>query len=222
MQTFGGDYGSCDLYDVVVINDTLIYAVGCIYLPDSMGQYDPEPHNLAVWNGTSWSIQKVPYYYQGEPTYSSENSIFAFAPDDIWIEGCIHWDGHQFNTVPLNLDFPSHVNKMWGRSSSNFYIVGNNGLLAHRDANGVWTKIPTGISMPIYDIWGAQNRYGEWEVLALAANIDSTQLALLSIQPNNTVTLLNTAGLSAGPTGIWFVLRKNTTLPVEVFSISRI
>jgi len=204
MQSFGGDYGACSLNDVVVINDTLAYAVGGIYLPDSTGQYDPEPHNFAVWNGITWTFQKARYYYQGGSTCSPANSIFAFAPDDIWIEGCIHWDGHQFNTVPLNIDFPSHVNKMWGRSSSDFYIVGDNGLLAHRDANGVWTKIPTGISFRIFDIWGAQNRSGEWEVLAIASNQDSTQTALLQIQSNNTVTFLNTDGLSPGTAGVWF------------------
>ena len=60
-QTFTlGGAASSALFDVAIINDTLAYAVGEIYINDSTGQVDPQPYNLAIWNGNSWRIQKVP------------------------------------------------------------------------------------------------------------------------------------------------------------------
>ena len=202
--TFGGAGGSI-LNDVAIINDTLVYAVGEIYQTDSAGQYDPDPYNLAIWDGRTWTLQKVPYYYQGQPFYSSIYSIFAFNSEDIWFEAGIHWDGRQFNTIPLNIGFPSHVNKMWGSSSNDLYIVGNGGLIAHRDASGNWTTIQSGTKLPINDIWGAQNSLGQWEILAIASNPDSTANMLLQINSNNTVTPLSTDGLLPFATGVWFV-----------------
>jgi len=38
------------LYDVVIINDTLAYAVGEMYLRDSTGQINPQAYNMAKWN----------------------------------------------------------------------------------------------------------------------------------------------------------------------------
>ncbi len=42
--TFGGQAGSCTLYDVAIIDENDIWAVGEIYLLDSLGQ--PDPHTL--------------------------------------------------------------------------------------------------------------------------------------------------------------------------------
>ncbi len=208
-QTFTfGSAGGSNLNDVSIINDTLVYAVGEIYQTDSAGQYDPDPYNLAIWDGRAWTLQKVPYYYQGQPFYSSIYSIIAFNSEDIWLEAGIHWDGRQFNTIPLNIDFPSHVNKMWGSSSNDLYIVGNGGLIAHRDASGNWTTIQSGTTLPINDIWGAQNSAGQREVLAIASNPDSTANMLLQIHPDHSVSQLSTNGLLPFSTGIWFVPEK--------------
>jgi hypothetical protein len=47
LQKLGGASGSV-LYDVAIVNDTLAYAVGEMYLNDSVGQNDPQPYNLAI------------------------------------------------------------------------------------------------------------------------------------------------------------------------------
>ena len=57
--TFGGQAGSCALYDVAVVNDTCIYAVGEIYLLDSTGVPDPNAYNLAKWNGNEWELKII-------------------------------------------------------------------------------------------------------------------------------------------------------------------
>jgi hypothetical protein len=54
-----GDGGGSVLYDVAIINNTLAYTVGEIYKRDSVGNWDPLPSGLALWNGRSWSSRKV-------------------------------------------------------------------------------------------------------------------------------------------------------------------
>ena len=55
--TFGDPgAGSSNLNDVVIVNDTLAYAVGEIYLNDSTGQPDPNAYNLIKWNGIFMAI----------------------------------------------------------------------------------------------------------------------------------------------------------------------
>jgi len=142
-----------ELYDVSVINDTDIWAVGEIYSNDSAGQLDPQPYNLAIWNGKDWKLQKVPYYYQGQDLYLPIHSVLSFNANDIWFEAGTHWDGHQYNTIPLDINFSSNVNKMYGGPNHDIYIVGNNGLIAHRGSNGLWQMITSGTSMGFFDIY---------------------------------------------------------------------
>ena len=45
------------------------------------------------------------------------------------------------------------INKIWGSSSNDLYIVGNNGNIAWYNGS-VWTKIESGTELNIQDIWG--------------------------------------------------------------------
>ena len=62
---------------------------------------------------------------------------------DVWFEAGIHWNGIEYQTQPLDIEFPSHANKMWGSSSNDFYIVGYNGLIAHYNGQS-WQKLEAG------------------------------------------------------------------------------
>jgi len=90
--TFGGQAGSCLLNDVAIIDENNIWAVGEIYLLDSLGQPDLNRYNLAVWDGNNWEVRRAPYYYQRQPLYHPIQSIFAFSINDIWFcgNGAIH------------------------------------------------------------------------------------------------------------------------------------
>jgi hypothetical protein len=197
--TFGGNSGSCVLSDVAIISPTDIWAVGAVYLDSADGAPDPFPYNAVHWDGQNWNLQKVPYNYQGQAFYSSINSILAFNSNDIWFEAGIHWDGNQFNTVPLNISFPSHANKMWGSSSNDFYIVGNSGLIAHYNGSS-WTQIATGISLSFNDIYGSGG-----QILAVCIQFLPAGGEIFSIQ-GNTATQI-----SSNPIGqhqflsVWFV-----------------
>lgn len=49
-----GEHSSSTLYDVAIIDENNIWAVGEIYLNDSTGQPDPMPYNAIQWNGIQW------------------------------------------------------------------------------------------------------------------------------------------------------------------------
>ena len=52
------------LYDVAIVGEE-IWAVGEIYMFDSLGQTDPEPYAIAHWDGTEWNLMKVYYHDYG-------------------------------------------------------------------------------------------------------------------------------------------------------------
>jgi len=207
--SFGGGGGS-ELDDVAIINDTLVYAVGEIYLTDSAGSYYRIPDNLAIWNGTSWDLKKVTVNFRDNMITAPLNGIFAFTSNDIWLVGGdpIHGDGKNWEDFDIRVllgDPNVEVSKAWGENSSSIYFVGWNGTILHYDGNS-FTKLESGTTLPISDIWGAQNfQTGQWEILALASNPDSTANMILQINPNNTVTQLSTKGLLPFATGVWFL-----------------
>ncbi len=202
--TFGGNAGSGSFYDVAIIDENNIWAVGEVYLDSANGNPDPFPYNVAHWDGNKWNLLKVPYYYQGQALYSPIYSVYAFGSNDIWFEAGIHWDGKQFQTLPLNIDFPSHVNKMWGTSSTDLYIIGNSGLIAHRGTNGSWQKIDSGTGLPLLDIYGSSSKFGLYQILVVGSNNYPPRRTLLSINGSNATTV-STSPIEWDLYSIWFV-----------------
>ena len=152
-----GDGNESTLHDVAIISDSLVYVVGELYLQDSTGAIDPTVYNLASWAGHNWSITRAPYYYQGQAFYSPIRSVFAFDDNDTWfgIGNLIHWDGHNYVAIQLP---PSawgayHVNKIWGSSHSDLFIVGEGGSIARFDGAN-WQRLESGTSTLINDAWG--------------------------------------------------------------------
>ncbi len=187
--TFGGQAGTCTLYDVAIIDENNIWAVGEIYLLDTLGQPDPDRYNLAVWNGNNWEIKRVPYYYQGQPFYHPIRSVFAFGANDIWFcgNGLIHWDGNQYNPVAVPNWGPYWMNEIWGTSDNDLYVVGDNGHIAHYQ-NGIWSSIESGTEGNLSDIWGTPNPNGGFNKYIAADNY------MLKIDNNGIPTEIN--GLS--------------------------
>ncbi len=196
------------LYDVAIVSDTNIWAVGELYLNDSSGQLDPVRYNAAHWNGSTWTVVRIPYYYQGQPFYNPIQTVFAFGSGDIWFagNGVIHWDGQQYvpMTIPSSVWGSSRINKVWGSSSSDLCIVGDNGSIAHY-VSGTWQRIESGTQLDVYDIWGERNpQTGETEILALASNVFQNQGAKLLSIKENTATQMSDSGLTSGVNALWF------------------
>ncbi len=199
--TFGDNCGSSTLSDVAIINDTLAYAVGEIYLQDSTtGQCDPQPYNLGIWNGHGWKLQKAPFYYQGQALYNPIYSLTAFGPTDVWLgtASVIHWNGETF--IPLDNSGvwgPHRIYKMWGTSSYNFYIVGDSGSVAKYDGY-TWTKIESGVTSTVNDSWGMPGGTSS-QPIVLATTLHN---GILSLTPKGATSALEWPGGDIG--SIWF------------------
>ncbi len=160
-----GQHSSSVLYDVAIINENDIWAVGEIYMNDSLGNPDPRLFNLIKWDGVIWKPERVYFKNsQGQSFLAPMKSIFAFSPNDVWIglDQIIHWNGTQYISIELSdAVFQSWINKIWGSSSDDLYIVGNNGNIAHYQ-NGSWTKIESGTDVNLKDIYGTPDGSTVW------------------------------------------------------------
>jgi len=146
------------IFDVAIIDENNIWAVGEIYMNDSLGNPDPNAYNAVHWDGTKWELKRIPYIYNGQIEFPTIRAICAFSNNDIWfgIASLIHWDGIKYNSINTMSFFPALINKMWGSSGNDFYIVGNNGNIAHWD--GVrWRKIESGTALSLSDIQSGEN-----------------------------------------------------------------
>ena len=198
--TFGGQAGSCTLYDVAIIDENNIWAVGEIYLNDSLG--NTISYNAVHWDGTNWEVKRI-LYLNG---FAPMTAIRAFNENDIWfgIGYLIHWDGTSYKEMSIP-DWHIRTNKIWGTSSNNLYIVGNNGNIAHYQ-NDQWSRIESGTDLNINDIYGAyNNRTNKWEILTPAANVlQSLDRDLLFIT-NNSAEHLDTSPVTGTLRTAWFI-----------------
>src|SRR5208283_1450615 len=102
------------LYDIAILNDTLAYAVGYIYLNDSTGKFDQQPYGVAVWNGARWQFKRVMAIGPtGAVSNLTPSGILAFSAADIWFAngGVFSWDGQSQNANPY------WINAFQGNSS---------------------------------------------------------------------------------------------------------
>src|SRR5574338_153622 len=174
--TFGGQAGSCTLYDVAIINENDIWAVGEIYLLDSTGVPDPNAYNAVHWDGSQWELKRIKTNACGGVEYPPIKAIFTFSSDDILfahIDGSItHYNGIKFtNDCSLITQLDGSATKIWGVSHNDYYVVSGNGFIAHYQ-NGQWSRIESGTDLNINDIYGEYNlRTEKWEIIAPASNI---------------------------------------------------
>jgi hypothetical protein len=192
-----GDGGGSVLYDVAIINDTLAYAVGAIYLRDSLGNWDPHAYNMARWDGTSWELMRTQFYTicgQSSRTPYPAKAIFAFSATDIWIamdgDQVARWNGStQTATTCLPVSFS--INKLWGENSNSVYAVGSGGNIMLY-SNGTWQRLESGTGQYLQDVWGIFNQQtGERIVLCAASHpLGYGEKKILSINQSNTVDTL--------------------------------
>lgn len=160
--TFGGASSSI-LYDVAIINENDIWAVGRIFVYDSTGQIDPQIYNAIHWNGKDWELKRIQFHTicgQTNQTPYEAKAIFAINQNEIWI--AMNGDqivklenGKQTEAICCSWSFT--INKIWGPSTgTDLFLAGNYGNIA-RYINGAWQSIASGTKTHITDIWGADN-----------------------------------------------------------------
>ena len=146
------------LYDVDIIDEDNIWAVGEIYTADSytwdsLGNWI-DPYNALLWNGTEWELKRIYYIYNGSSLWSPIRTIFAFNENDIWFGANLHWNGIGFEQPNYSGLSGWEAYKIWGTSSEDLYVVGNEGNIAHYSGpSGGWQKIESGTDLPLLDIF---------------------------------------------------------------------
>ena len=143
-----GEHSSSVLYDVAIIDENNIWAVGEIYMNDSLGNPDPHAYNAMHWDGHSWALKRI--YF---PTVCGSlnftpypaKAIYPFINGEIWIGSTgdkivTLIDSIQSNQFCLPSSVSMSINRFWGINSANLFVVGNNGNIAHY--NGItWQQI---------------------------------------------------------------------------------
>lgn len=160
-QTFVLGVGNAsELYDVTIVNDSLAYAVGDMYLNDSTGRLDTDLYNFAVWDGHTWSVRRLYYDYHGQPELSALQTIFSVNDHNLWVagNGVQHWNGVSFQSMelPASVWGPYLTNKVWA-SEDEAYVGGDGGSIAFYNGAS-WGRIEGGTTTRIRDVWGIANR----------------------------------------------------------------
>ncbi len=185
---FGGQGGSSSFYDVAIINENDIWAVGEIYTAD-------DKYNAAHWDGEKWELKKITY----GGWFWTINTVFAFAHNEVWFSAFVKWNGYRFVEYPVpNLLTGYRLNKMWGTSSSDLYVVGNNGLIAHYDGKQ-WQRIESGTNVDFHDIWGYDNT-----IIALASFRNYGRALDIVLINNQQAQILPKEGMHINMRSIWF------------------
>ncbi|MCW8816655.1 MAG: glucosyl transferase [Ignavibacteriaceae bacterium] len=152
-----GEHDASFLWDVAILDENNIFAVGEIYLNDTLGQPDPHPYNLVVWNGSKWELLKLTY--QGIPPVI--HSVFVINYQDVWFDPWFHWDGQNFQELPIDPVFIGvGINRIWGNDDG-IYVVGNDGFIAYKTVNGGWNRIFSGTETRINDVCGITTSQNE-------------------------------------------------------------
>lgn len=176
MITFGGEIGSSVLYDVAIINENNIWAVGDIWIKSDTSSTGYIRYNAVHWDGNEWKLHRIMFYTvcgQSNLTPYPARSVFAFNENDVWIA----MDGDQIarmegeNQISIQcLPVSFSIFKLWGSSNNNLYAVGYGGNILHYNGTS-WSWIASGTILNINDIWGDYSpKTNEWEVLAVASN----------------------------------------------------
>ena len=166
IDTIGTD--NSVLFDVAVISENDIWAVGRISQMDSTGP----PFGAVHWNGQLWEIKRLPAQAPTYTSYLTPTGIFIFGKDDIWFaSGGVHqYDGYSIDSYWIN-SFPGNPNpildpgetaeKLWGTSSSNLFAVGKQGAIAYYNGNS-WQKLNSGTTIDLLDVWGSPDGNVVW------------------------------------------------------------
>lgn len=146
---------SSELYGVAVINDTDIWAVGKIYTTDSVGMY-----NAVHWDGKEWKFYGMQFFtFCGQAPTNSYPAKAVFPLDSTEVlassgSQVTHIQGDtQFNTECV----PVSVNSIYAISSSDIYIAGAGGLVAHYDGKS-WTRVASGTTEDLFDIYSGNGK----------------------------------------------------------------
>jgi len=179
--------GNSALFDVAIIDENNIWAVGEIYMRDSLGRCDPNAYNAVHWDGSKWELKRIYHYSSCNPVdYPPFSSIIAFSEKDIVLTsgGSIGWFNGKTNRTDCGIRplLTGAINKLWGTSSNDLYAVGDYGNIAHWNGSR-WTKIESGTDVRLTDVWG---NIRENTVYVSGYNVTDGRSLILKIEKGGT------------------------------------
>ncbi|MBK7104560.1 MAG: glucosyl transferase [Ignavibacteriae bacterium] len=207
-QTFlFGEHSSSVLYDVAVIDENNIWAVGEIYLNDSLNSPDPKFYNLIRWNGKEWKPERIYFNNSQQQSFLAPmKAVFAFDSNNVTIglDQIIKWNGKKYQSIEIpKTVFNSWINKLWGASNNDIYAVGNSGLIAHY--NGYWEKTEYSTTLPFQDIWGSKKiKENDSKVLCVASDKYEGHGPEVYEIKNNLIVPQMLEGLPWSISSVWF------------------
>ncbi len=207
IDTFGM-HSNSKLYDVSIISEDNIWAVGEIFT-------DEKTFNAVHWNGSNWELKTIPVKIFNSNVFipAITTAIIAFAKDNIFAYSSgeiIHYDGikwgdwHFLYSSYYDSTFGG-FNKLWGPTPNNIYGAGNKGTINHFNGQS-WEHIESGTHLNIRDIWGSEDHStGNQEILALASSTYATENGrkILKIS-NSMVSTVSDSGLPIDLSALWF------------------
>ena len=114
------------LGDCSIISDSDIWCVGAI------NEATESTYNAVHWDGKGWELKKISVEYKGNMITPNLEGIFSFSTTDIWVSSGVpaHYDGNswtQYHLFDMGIlsSTDGAVNKIWGISPNNFFIVGD-------------------------------------------------------------------------------------------------
>ncbi|MCU7490623.1 MAG: hypothetical protein ACM3UR_07970 [Bacteroidota bacterium] len=163
MWEFGDLYGTgytSMFFDVAIVTENDIWAVGDIKLKDSTGKTDAHWINAMHWNGIEWKPFKLQFYdYPGLPSTFSypANSVCVLDSGKIIVSHANQVtfikDEKQLKTEYI----PIVIGKIWAKNSNDIYAVGAQGGIVHYDGKA-WKKIESGTTMHLVDIFSKDGK----------------------------------------------------------------
>jgi len=153
-----GDIYSSVLYDVFIIDDNNIWAVGEINIKNANGNWINPPYNIARWNGQQWTLDRVLFKWDFGTGYSQARAIFAFSPTDILVSSggsVMRWNGTNWSNLGFlceGTNCVGSVYRIWGVNNKDLYGVGYGGKIVHW--NGSAWNLESQVDCDLTDIWG--------------------------------------------------------------------
>ncbi len=173
------------LYDVTIIDENNIWAVGEINQEDSTG--NSVVYNAVHWDGKNWELQRIFF-----PTVCGQNSVTSFPSsaifnlinNTIWMSStgnkiAVLENNIQTNKYCLPTEASMSVTSIWGNNTGDdVYLVGRNGKIAKYDGT-TWSSIESPTDLTLTDIYSRGN--GE----IYAAGVNSQELKGIVLKGND-------------------------------------
>lgn len=171
------DSVSGSLYDVVMPDPNHAWAVGTIRTPtagvrDSLGRLIPA-YNALEWDGSQWNFRYLPTgRYDGRLDSTALRTAWALSSTDVWTfanyGSYSRWNGTQWE--PGYLSGAGGIQRMWGRSTREIYLVGPHSIFLRYDGRKV-ERLVLGEDVDLAGIFGGVNpATGEIEFLTGGGN----------------------------------------------------